>query len=106
MGTQTIYQEKAPRQLNDLHAKRHTASDAVFSELITVTMPQVQFLSNICNKVRLISMLSAKLESESFLVKQAMEDAEHLIVTSAIAAAEEHKYAVLVGEDIDLHLQH
>ncbi|GBL74237.1 hypothetical protein AVEN_235242-1 [Araneus ventricosus] len=45
-------------------------------------------------------MFSVKLESESFLVKQ--EDADHLIVTSAIAAAEELKWAVLVGKDIDL----
>ncbi|GBO19445.1 hypothetical protein AVEN_204177-1 [Araneus ventricosus] len=43
--------------------------------------------------------LSVKFESEDFLVK---EDADHLIVTTAIAAAEEQKCAALVGKDVDL----
>ncbi|GBM70175.1 hypothetical protein AVEN_11760-1 [Araneus ventricosus] len=50
--------------------KRHTAPDMVFR--------------------RLIAMLSVKLESEGFLVKQVTEDADHLVVTSAVVAAEEH----------------
>ncbi|GBM19730.1 hypothetical protein AVEN_883-1 [Araneus ventricosus] len=36
-------------------------------------------------------MFNVKLESEGFSVKQARVDADHLIVTSAIAAEEEHK---------------
>ncbi|GBM90433.1 hypothetical protein AVEN_124682-1 [Araneus ventricosus] len=65
-------------------------------------MPQEHFLSNDCNKERFIAMLSVKLESEGFLVKQVTEDPDHLIVTSVIVAAEEHKCAILVGDDIDL----
>ncbi|GBN27704.1 hypothetical protein AVEN_265324-1 [Araneus ventricosus] len=45
---------------------------------------------------------SVELESERFLIKQATEYAYHLIVTSAIAAAEEHKDSELVGEDMDI----
>ncbi|GBM87949.1 hypothetical protein AVEN_195186-1 [Araneus ventricosus] len=82
--------------------KGHTAQDVVSSELMTVTMPQKKFLCNNFNKGMLIALLSVKLESEGFLVKQATEDAAHLIVTIAIVAAEEHKCAVLLEEDIDL----
>ncbi|GBL85162.1 hypothetical protein AVEN_221368-1 [Araneus ventricosus] len=78
-----------------------TAPDVVFSELMIVTMPQEQFLSNGCNKGRFIAMLSVKLENEGFLIEQATENVNHLIVTSRIVADEEHKCAVL-GEDIDL----
>ncbi|GBN16548.1 hypothetical protein AVEN_227750-1 [Araneus ventricosus] len=63
-------------------------------------MPQEQFLSNYCNEERLIAMLGVKLKSEGFSVQQATEDADHLIVITAIAAAEEQKCAVLVEEDI------
>ncbi|GBM60666.1 hypothetical protein AVEN_112284-1 [Araneus ventricosus] len=65
-------------------------------------MPQEQFLSNDCNKGIHMAMLIVKLESEDFLIKQAMEDADHLIVISTIVAAEELKCVVLVREDIDL----
>ncbi|GBL98650.1 hypothetical protein AVEN_19703-1 [Araneus ventricosus] len=58
-------------------AKRHTTPDLVFSELMIVTIPQEQFLSNGFRKGRLIDMLSVKLESEGFVVKQAMEGATH-----------------------------
>ncbi|GBO41589.1 hypothetical protein AVEN_120060-1 [Araneus ventricosus] len=50
----------------------------------------------------LIAVLSVKLESKGFAVKQATGDADHLIGASAIVASEEHKCAVLVREDINL----
>ncbi|GBN38609.1 hypothetical protein AVEN_39521-1 [Araneus ventricosus] len=71
MGTKKIYQTKEPRQLNDL-----VRGKLIFSELITVTMPQEQFLSNDWNKEMYTAMLSVKLESEGFLVKQAKKGAE------------------------------
>ncbi|GBN26101.1 hypothetical protein AVEN_250825-1 [Araneus ventricosus] len=43
-----------------------------------------------------------KLERERFSAKQSTENVYHFIVNSAIAAAEEHKDAVLMREDIDL----
>ncbi|GBO32204.1 hypothetical protein AVEN_170030-1 [Araneus ventricosus] len=72
-------------------------------------MHQEQFLSNDCNEGRLTFMSIFKLESEGFLVEQTTENADHLIATSTIVAADEHKYVVLVGEDIDYtssYLQH
>ncbi|GBL90439.1 hypothetical protein AVEN_178864-1 [Araneus ventricosus] len=82
---------------------RHTKPNVVFSELMTLAMPQEQFLSNDCNKGRLIAMLSVKLKSEGFSVTHATEDADNLIVNSAtVVGSEEHKCAALVGEYIDL----
>ncbi|GBL88223.1 hypothetical protein AVEN_117805-1 [Araneus ventricosus] len=77
-------------------ANRQTAPEVVFSYLMTVTMPRAQFLFNDCNKGRLIAIFSVKLEGDGFLVKKPTKDADHMIVTNAIVAAEEHTYAVLV----------
>lgn len=83
-------------------AKRCTAPEVLFTESMTATMSQENFLSNSRNKGRLITMLKEKLESEGIFVKQAKEDADHLIVTTAIEAEQEHDCVVLVGEDTDL----
>ncbi|GBN38244.1 hypothetical protein AVEN_261442-1 [Araneus ventricosus] len=59
-------------------------------------MPQEKIRFSNCNKGRLIAILSVKPESEDFVVKQVMEEADHLIVTREIAAAE-HKYCIVDG---------
>jgi len=62
----------------------------------------VQFLSNDTNKQRLIFILREKLESENFIVKQAVEDADTLIVQSTIEIANSAECVVMVGKDTDL----
>lgn len=83
-------------------SKRHTTPEVIFTELMVVTMTQEQFLSNDRNKARLISLLTERLEGEGFSVKQANEDADHLIVATALEVSQEHEKVVVVGEDTDL----
>ncbi|GBN61740.1 hypothetical protein AVEN_34511-1 [Araneus ventricosus] len=92
--------EKSTKRVERLRcAKRRTAPDVIFNEFMTVTMSQ-EFLSNDSNKGMLIAILCVKLESKGFLVKQDTKAKDHLIVVSAIVAAEEHICVVLVGEKI------
>lgn len=79
-----------------------SAANVAFDETMTATMSKEHFLSNDNNKRRLISMLRGKLESEGFLVKVAVEDADRLIVTTAIDIAQTSESVVIVGEDTDL----
>jgi hypothetical protein len=83
-------------------AKRHTAPQIIFSEWMTATKTQEQFLSNDSNKGRLITMLTEKFQSEGISVRQAKEDADHLIVTTVIESLQDYESVVLVGEDTDL----
>ncbi|GBO15329.1 hypothetical protein AVEN_101520-1 [Araneus ventricosus] len=47
-------------------------------------------------------MLRVKFQKEGFVVKQAEEDADHLIIKSALEIEKRSQYVVVVGEDIDL----
>ncbi|GFY37370.1 uncharacterized protein TNIN_401751 [Trichonephila inaurata madagascariensis] len=47
-------------------------------------------------------MLIGKLDSVDITTKQARDDADVLIVETAIEESEHHRTAVIVGEDIDL----
>ena len=51
---------------------------------MTVPANQQQFLANIHNKSHFISMLSDKLTTENIVVKQAQNDADVLIIETAI----------------------
>ena len=63
---------------------------------------QQQFLANIHNKSRFISMLSDKLITENIAVKQAQNDADVLIIETAIEQFNATNTIVVVGEDVDL----
>lgn len=80
-----------------------------------ITVLQQQFLSNDKNKNELIQQLSRALRFEGYTIKQADEDADSLIIRSAIeiaersevinaatGVAEPSKNVVIVGQDIDL----
>lgn len=66
------------------------------------TLSQEKFLSNEKNKSHLIEMLSAKMRNEGFIVKQALEDADYLIVDTARSLCDAHTAVFIVGEDVDL----
>ena len=61
--------------------------EIIFDENITPTRSQSKFLSNERNKGGLIAMLITKLTSQGYSVKQAHEDADTLIVNTAIEEA-------------------
>lgn len=69
---------------------------------MTHTVPQTNFLSNDANKGRFISILKKKFEDAQFTVIQATEDADTLIVNTAIEMSSSYEYAIIVGEDVDL----
>jgi len=78
-----------------------TSADILFDEDMVLTVAQTSFLSNIRNKSRLIQMLSSYLISEGYIIKQANDDADTVIVNEAIKRAQ-NQSVVEVGQDIDL----
>lgn len=76
--------------------------DTIFDESMPATTSQSKFLSNERNKSRLITKLIIKLTSEGFTVKQANEDADTLIVNTALEESSESNSVTIVGEDVDL----
>ncbi|GBO12142.1 hypothetical protein AVEN_1847-1 [Araneus ventricosus] len=66
------------------------------------TMSQENFSSNYKNKQRLINMLCVKFQKEGFVVKQAEEDDDNLIIKSALEIEKRSQCVVVVDEDIDL----
>ena len=70
---------------------------------MTIQTHQQQFLANANNKARFISMLTDKLEAANILVQQASNDADVLIIETALKNLSTCE-TVVVGEDIDLLL--
>lgn len=83
-------------------ARAMSSSSVIFQEHATATMPKDRFLLNDHNKKRLISMLTKKLIDEGIHVKQAVEDADTLIVSTAMERSIEGGNVFIVGEDTDL----
>ena len=76
--------------------------EIIFDENMTPTTSQSKFLLNGKNKSRLLAMLITKLTSQGYSVKQAHEDADTLIVNTAIEEASKTNSITIVGEDVDL----
>ncbi|KAK4885772.1 hypothetical protein RN001_002043 [Aquatica leii] len=82
--------------------KTTSSSDIIFDEFMKVPANQQQFFANIKNKSRFISMLSDKLTIENIAVKQAQNDADVLIIETAIEKFIATNTTIVVGEDVDL----
>ncbi|GBM84067.1 hypothetical protein AVEN_157682-1 [Araneus ventricosus] len=82
--------------------RKQTSSEVMFAETMIPTVSQEKFLANPKNKDRLISILMNKFSSLNMTCKKADEDADCLIVNSALALAPTHLSVVVLGEDIDL----
>lgn len=80
----------------------NTSSDVIFNESTIAQVQQEKFLANENNKLRFISLLEKTLIEDNVTVKQAVEDADVLIVTTAISLAAEYDAVEIIGEDIDL----
>ncbi|CAG4943948.1 unnamed protein product [Parnassius apollo] len=61
-----------------------SSSDVIFDEIMTVPTSKQKFLANTHNKSRFILMLKEKFTTENILVKQAENDADVLIIETAI----------------------
>lgn len=68
---------------------------------MTVPTNQQQFLANTNNKSRFISMLCEKLRAADIFVKEADNDADVLIIETAIEQSNTNT-TIVVGEDVDL----
>lgn len=69
---------------------------------IVSKLPEDKFLSNEKNKRNLIEILSEKLQDEGFIVKQAVENADCLIINTVISVSNTYESVYVVGEDVDL----
>lgn len=85
-------------------AAKGTAPDLLFTCDMKPTTSQTNFMHNGKNKSRLISMLKDYCKETDISTCQAGGDADHLIVSKAIAAAAEltGRPVVVVGNDADL----
>jgi len=82
----------------------YTSTNIIFEESMDVLTTQENFLSNTENKMRLITMLTEKFSTSGILVRQAEDDADLLIVNTAIRNTDDNIQVVVIGEDIDLHI--
>lgn len=81
-----------------------SSCEVVFNDLTVLQVPQDKFLANEKNKLKFIDFLKNILERANISVKLAVEDADVLIVQTAIAISIEGNFdnIFIVGEDIDL----
>ena len=75
--------------------------EVLFKETMDVPISQERFLSNRFNKNRLIQMLLQKLQDVNITARQARDDADVLIIETAIEESQLNT-TVVVGEDVDL----
>ena len=80
----------------------NTSSDVIFDGSTIAQVPQEKFLQNEYNKLRFIVLLKETLIQDNVTVKQAVEDADVLIVISAISLSTEGNAVEIIEEDIDL----
>jgi hypothetical protein len=83
-------------------SRKHASVDLLFDETMIPTVSQKKFLGNDTNKIRLIGMLKTKFEAANFIVKQTTEDADTLIINTAISISSTFDSVIVVGEDVDL----
>ena len=69
---------------------------------MTVPTNQQQFLSNTHNKSPFIFMLCERFTAANIIVKQAGNDADVLIIETAIEQSNATNNSIVVGEDVDL----
>lgn len=95
------------KNVKAMEQQRRTAAlsktyEVCFDETMVVPVTQEKFLSNRNNKDMLINMLIEKLQAGNITTKQARDDADVLIVETAIEESKSEKTAVIIGQDIDL----
>lgn len=87
------------------HLRRSSKSSASatiqFEEEMIVPISKIQFLANGLNKQRFIHLLASKLAASGCSIHHASNDADLLIVQTAVELSKEHN-TVLIGEDTDL----
>lgn len=94
---------KSTERIRRENNKRRTnCAEILFTGDTVISVGQEIFLSNSKNKQRFITLLRKKFEDNGIRTKQAEEDADTLIVQTALENAECTDSVFIVGEDIDL----
>ncbi|GBL96875.1 hypothetical protein AVEN_118986-1, partial [Araneus ventricosus] len=83
-------------------ANLHSSHEIIFNEATCTETSQEQFLANGRNKVRFIDLLQKFLQKANVTVKQAVKDADVLIVGTAVSVKSQYDNIFVVSEDIDL----
>lgn len=81
-------------------SNKNSSPDINFDQEMCVTVSQESFLSNQNNKTRFIQYLKEILMKANIMVKQADDDADLLIVKTALEHC--YKTPVIVAEDVDV----
>lgn len=76
--------------------------DIMFSDAMPVTVSQEKFLANGNNKSRFIAALTSILQNSGYAVRQAVADADTLIVRTAVELSRTQPNVSVVGDDTDL----
>ncbi|GBM04554.1 hypothetical protein AVEN_93957-1 [Araneus ventricosus] len=82
-------------------ANLHSSHEIISNEATCREISQEQFLANERNKVRFIDLLKKFIQKANVTVKQAVEDADILIVETAVSVKSQYDNIFVVGEDID-----
>ncbi|GBO14791.1 hypothetical protein AVEN_205662-1 [Araneus ventricosus] len=82
-------------------ANLHSSHEIIFNEATCPEISQEQFLANERNKVRFIDLLKKFLQKANVTVKQTVEDADVLIVETAVSVKSQYDNIFVVGENID-----
>lgn len=93
---------KSAERYRRSRAYTSTSTDVIFDEAMIPPVSQEKFLSSENNKRSLISMLMTKFQENNYKAKQAVEDADVLIIQTAIDMSSSFTRVFVVGEDIDL----
>ncbi|GBL90764.1 hypothetical protein AVEN_257562-1 [Araneus ventricosus] len=83
-------------------ANLNSSHEIIFNEATCPETSQEQFLANEGNKVRFIDLLKKFLQKANVTVKQAVKDADVLIVETAVSVKSQYDDIFVVGEGIDL----
>ena len=94
--------EKSTKTEERQRRQSHFCMTINFELHMQATVSQENFFSNENNKKRFITKLIAKLQAAGYRTKQAYEDADLLIVQTAIDVTTEEKPAVIIAEDVDI----
>lgn len=81
---------------------KYTSPPIQFDQTTVIHVSQENFLSNDSNKDRLIQFLQRKLLAAGFETEQDFEDADRLIVQTALQQTANYDSVTIIGEDIDL----
>lgn len=81
-------------------ATKLRSTDIIFNETTIPSTTQEKFLAN--NKTTFIKLLTVHFRKHGITIEQAIEDADTVIVNTALQQASSYDTVIIIGEDIDL----